>query len=270
MAIIVPSIVAEMIGLALPGVKDGQIKDSVMGAGDAAQVGTILALLDAIPRHLYPTDQKDLLLFEAIRGTLRGALENWRGASAGDATSKLRSDKMFGGQHPIVALYHLLRRCPDEMPPPDIAGLDFIEDAPARRVLRADVATAVSAFHNAEFKAATVLAGSVSEALLLWAIQRHDRTMVRSALSNFRSVNEGRPRDDDPETWDIRAYAEIARQCKIIDGRIFSAVHLCADYRNLIHPGLAQRLGLVCSSATAHLALGAMEAIIEHLSRGRI
>ncbi len=117
MAIIVPSIAADMIGLAFPwaaeGPGGGRITGGEINAADSHRVGTILALLDAIPRHLHPTNQQDLLLFEGIRGTLRGALENWRGASSGDSTSKLRAEAMFGGNHPIAALYQLLRRCPD-------------------------------------------------------------------------------------------------------------------------------------------------------------
>jgi hypothetical protein len=62
-----------------------------------------------------------------------------------------------------------LAACPDESPAPETRELAFIEDTELRDGLRLDISAINRALSNSEWKAATVLAGSVVEALLLSA-----------------------------------------------------------------------------------------------------
>jgi hypothetical protein len=55
-----------------------------------------------------------------------------------------------------------------------------------RKNLRLDMSAANRALANSEWKAATVLAGSVVEALLLWAIQRRSSDEVGQAVERLR------------------------------------------------------------------------------------
>ncbi len=77
----------------------------------------------------------------------------------------------FGQQNPILLIHAALHECPDQVPAPQVGGLEFIKDPDQRHDLRADMTTVTNAVKNAEWKAATVIAGSLVEALLLWAIQ---------------------------------------------------------------------------------------------------
>jgi hypothetical protein len=56
----------------------------------------------------------------------------------------------------------------------------FLNDPDLAEALRADIATASSALRNGEWKAATVLSGSVIEALLLWALQKTHAPTIKA------------------------------------------------------------------------------------------
>ena len=64
--------------------------------------------------------------------------------------------------------------------------LVFIPDAGLREGLRLDISTANQALANGEWKAATVLAGSVVEALLLWAVDQQLPAAITQAITTGR------------------------------------------------------------------------------------
>jgi len=64
---------------------------------------------------------------------------------------------------PVVR--NTLCKCPDQAPSQSTAGLVFIGDAQLRKSLLVDLGSAERALNNGEWKAATVLSGSVVEAL---------------------------------------------------------------------------------------------------------
>ena len=80
--------------------------------------------------------------------------------------------------NPITIIRQALSKCPDENPPASTTELNFISDTDLRTSLRIDIGAVNKALSNCEWKAATVLAGSAIEALLLWCI-----TNRRSASS---------------------------------------------------------------------------------------
>lgn len=104
---------------------------------------------------------------------------------------------------------------------------------------------------NGEWKAVTVLGGSLLEALLLWSIQKHCGEELTSALERLpREI--GKPRDANrPETWSLVHYIEVARSLREIDEPAADAARLARDFRNLIHPGREQRPRTKCGRATA-------------------
>ena len=152
-------------------------------------------------------------------------------------------------------------------PCPDTTELAFIDtrDAHLRDSIRGDIGAASIALHNGEWKGATVLAGSATEALLLWAILEkrsdEDRDKAIAALSP-----ENRPRKNDPEEWSLHNYVEVARQLDLITNDCASAVRLAKKFRNLIHPGRAMRLAQRCDRATALSALAAVHHVVRDLS----
>lgn len=97
---------------------------------------------------------------------------------------------------------------------------------------------------------ATILAGHVIEALLLWALK------TKGGVTPFRKS------PDELHLHDLIAEAEkrglITLECKQL-------ADLAKDARNLIHPGKATRSGTACSKATALTALSAVYKIAEGL-----
>jgi hypothetical protein len=151
------------------------------------------------------------------------------------------------------------------------ASLEFISDSAARDGLRSDIAAAHRALGNGEYKAATVLAGSVSEALLLWAIKQSNNNKLSAAtqrVSEDRRAAGGRPLDrKGPEHWHLADFVDVTVALEIIDPATAANLRLSNDYRNVIHAGRALRMGESCSQATALTALGGMERLIEVLTR---
>jgi hypothetical protein len=120
-----------------------------------------------------------------------------------------------------------------------------------------DLSTATSALHNSEWKASTVLAGAVVEALLLWAIQREPNGFVAIELAPKKPI----------ERWDLAELITVAHELNLIDAATRKQADLARDFRNLIHPGRAQRTGPACDRGTALTALAAVELVVRDLSR---
>src|SRR5262249_2883015 len=53
------------------------------------------------------------------------------------------------------------------------------------------------------------------------------------------------------ESWDFADYIRIAKGLNIINENTATQAHLAREFRNLIHPGRAQRTGQACDKATA-------------------
>jgi hypothetical protein len=75
------------------------------------------------------------------------------------------------------------QECPDEAVSEAADVLEFIDDAILRQNIRRDLWSADGALNNGEWKAATVLAGSLVESLLLWAIGRRPNTEIGNAIA---------------------------------------------------------------------------------------
>lgn len=216
----------------------------------SAMAGTI-RLCDQLDSEYLQIGGQDYTDYvESVEG-LRQAIETWR--SRGQVDARERNER---GAF-IYLLRSVLEKCPDSVPSPATAELSFIQDAALRDSIRVDLSTASSALHNGEWKAATVLAGAASEALLLWAIQHKASSGALAALNK----KPQKPIDK----WGLKDYIDVAHDLSIIKGQTASQAHLARDFRNLIHPGAAQRTGQECTRATALAALASVEFIVEDI-----
>jgi hypothetical protein len=239
--------------------------DGGLGPEFAPQVATILALTEALPDELLPLDANDLLLVEAAKGAMSGALVSWTGAPHQGAAAQLRSSTLFGRKHPIVALLLALRKCPDERAGREVPGLAHIVSIEARESLRTDVSAAFRAYANGEYKAATVLAGAALEALLLWRLKSvpvDDITAAIEVVRQQQPPNRNRA-SGDLERWDLGDLIAVAAATGKLSQDNQKACDLCREFRNLIHPGRVLRKGADASKATALQALAALQAILE-------
>jgi hypothetical protein len=105
---------------------------------------------------------------------------------------------------------------------------------------------------------ATVLAGAAVEALLLWAIQQ-DATKLASS----KTAPSGKP----IERWDLVELIAVAHELDLIVPATRTQAELARGFRNLIHPGRAQRTGTACDRGTSLTALAAVELVVRDLSR---
>jgi hypothetical protein len=221
---------------------------------------TLLGLIEYMPPELMPRDASDFVKLVIRLQFLRGISEQW-------ATLDASVSRVPGGdQNVICEIRDILAQCPDEAPALGTTGLLFIPDPAFREGLRLDISTAEQALANGEWKAATVLAGSIVEALLLWALQQVPASNLQIAITS--AVIKGtlsRPPQRGPEHWDLSEYIAVAEHLTLIDTNAATQARLAKDFRNLIHPGRAQRLAQICDRGTALAALAAFEMVVRCL-----
>jgi len=67
--------------------------------------------------------------------------------------------------------------------------------------------------------------------------------------------------------WNLKQLVEEAHRLGIVSETARTQADLLRGFRNLIHPGRAERKGQKCSRATAYVAVAAVEAVVEELRR---
>lgn len=117
-------------------------------------------MVDQIPDELLQLDSKGYGEFVAAGEAIRQAVLTWPHQS-GLMLEKVRGIRKI---NPVALIYRALSKCSDQHPPADVVGLGFITDKALRDDLRQNIATVFRALSNHEYKAATVIAGSVIEA----------------------------------------------------------------------------------------------------------
>jgi hypothetical protein len=93
---------------------------------------------------------------------------------------------------------------------------------------------------------------------LLWAIEQKG-----AAAWKATKACPGGP----IERWDLDQYLAVALELGIITKDTAAAGNLARSFRNLIHPGRAKRIGIVCDRAIAMSALAGVEHVVRDLMR---
>jgi len=256
---VVPSQVVIVIDHLFPQVHSGS--DFNLHRGNGPEMRTLLGLLEYIPPELMRHDPNDFVQFVTGLNFLRGVYD--QGATLDDSRGRVP-----GRDRDVICdIRDVLARCPDEAPAPGTTDLLFIPDPAFREGLRLDISTAEQALANGEWKATTVLAGSVVEALLLWALQQATAPDLQTAINNVVTKETLlRPPQGGLERWDLSEYIAVAEELTRIDTSTAVQARLAKDFRNLIHPGRVQRLAQVCDRGTALAALAAVEMVVRCLT----
>jgi hypothetical protein len=230
-----------------------------MSSADAAQLHGLLKLLDEVPEELLPADPKSYGQLVCSKERVRIQLESeYRGP--GPFVSPLLHEA--GAQ-----IFQIMSSCPDQAPAPTTSQLNFITDTALRDSLRVDISAVERALSNGEWKGATVLAGSVIEALLLWALGQRPSADIDSAkMALLASGKLTRQPDLSLERWDLHEFTEVAANLGIIGADTYTETRLAREFRNLIHPGRAQRLGKICDRGTALSCSAALDHVVRDLS----
>ncbi len=262
---VVPSQVIELIDKLFPWAKDQREGDTknFLSAENMYSTSAVLDLLQHVPSELITLGPETNAEFVSSVASLRTLLQQWQ-------IRDKRFDRLPGMRHlsPVALIRQGLAKCKDEFPLSGSAKLNFIPDEELRERLSLDIGAVETAFANLEWKAATVLAGSIIEALLLWVLEKHfSPNGVKSAVDRLVAKGVARKPKADLKYWDLHHYAEVAAELKAMEEDTVQLVRLAKDYRNLIHPGKAERLGQACNRATAMTAISALDRVVEDLRK---
>jgi hypothetical protein len=211
-----------------------------------------------IPNELITLSGLDYSRFRSGLEAIRYNLSRWRHSVDPENLPQVQ------GRNAVLVIYEALKLCPDESPSPATVTLSFIADPDLRESIRLDISAANRDLINGEWKGATVLAGAATEALLLWAIQEKAEISagaISTAIANMKAAGLSVPKND-VEKWRFIDLIEGAREMKLIKDDTAQQTRLGKNFRNLIHPGRALRLGQVCDRGTALAALAAVELVV--------
>lgn len=168
------------------------------------------------------------------------------------------------GEQAISTINRLLEKCPEMPTPKASACLMFIQDSALRESIGRDIDTLETLMPLGEWKAVTVLGGSVIEAILLDALLKKESLALAAYPKKF-----SKPPSRALRNWDLGDMIEIAKHpdLNLISEREYEACNVVRKYRNLIHPGRELRLSEPCSPGTAKIACGAVDLLVEKFSQ---
>ncbi len=267
MARVLPRDVVEAIDDQLPWAKDWthQINLREQFRFRAADIlPGILILVRSVPEELLILTSK-----ERIRLTLAEAALIEAANRARHNSNEFTWPTLADHADCMAIVREMLMKCPDQAPSASVEGLPFIIDERFRETLAVDLGSAERALNSGEWKAATVLAGSVIEALLLWAVQQHAASEISAAVAKAAAagkVSKSLPADDlVNRDWALHQYIEVAYALGEIKEHTANPCREAKYYRNLIHPAAAERDKEKCTRGKAHGALGAVYSTIDDL-----
>jgi hypothetical protein len=259
---IVPSQVVSFIDTIMSRQSTELVRMNSIGAGG---LSAVLDLVDQVPDELLTMDKEAYGSLIRAKGTIREILGTW--TSNQNAGHKLLDFNLHRSNNPLLHIRDAFAKCADESPAPGTSELKFITDADLRSNLRNDVGAVNRALANGEWKAATVLAGSAAEALLLWALRQRQTADITSAIVAARARGDLTTNPDpNLDRWNLHEYIEVAAALGVIKPNTAKQTRLAKGFRNFIHPGVAQRLGEKCDRATALSAVAGMEHIVRDLT----
>jgi hypothetical protein len=258
---VVPSQVVAFINTLWP--SSGDLNN--LQRGQAGQLSGLVNLIDQIPGALLVMDGATYASFVCGRAHISQKLVTW--ASDPNRGHELGVMPGLTPKNAVIEIRDALAKCRDESFGSATSKLSFIVDREFRTNLLIDINAIDRALSNSEWKAATVLAGSAIEALLLWALGQRPTTDIAPATTALlASGGLSRQLDSNLERWDLHEFNEVAFNLGILKNDTHIKTDLAREYRNLIHPGRSQRLGQSCDRGTALSCVAALEHVVRDLS----
>jgi len=257
--------IVEAIDILFPYIGRADSEDSntlkFYGGGSVGQLQGLVRLLDQVPDELFALAATDYTTLLIDTEHLRSLVSRYISGAAPKMGSGGPNEPPVG---PILyRLKHILLKCPDYAPSQGESGLAFISDPKLQTNLREDISSVQVLLRNGEWKACTVMAGSVLEALLLWAFQEKETNQPGTIATAYHALTDGKPATQDPLRWELNHLLQAGLSVNLISQDGHDLGQKCRAFRNLIHPGRAERLGQRCTRSTALAAVAAMERIIE-------
>ncbi len=158
-------------------------------------------------------------------------------------------------------LLDILQRCPDRAIPTGTEAFGVVKAKSYRRLLLEDLNEVEVALGSGSWKSATVMAGSLIEALLFYRldVERSAANPSRvTAFMKFRIIDRQTKLPKDLEKLALAELALFSSKLNIISKEERARIDQIGDFRNLVHPGKSHRLKERCDRATAYLAYSAL------------
>jgi len=197
----------------------------------SSNLAAILAMAEKIPDELLALTGHDYNKYIMALETIRHQLSRWLHRTDPQALPQVQ------GRNTVLIIYEALKLCPDESPTPVTAALKFIGDLPLRDSICLDISAANRDLVSHEYKGATVLAGSATEALLLWAIQEAGRhkpgTIPTAVAALLKARTLPKKPSTNPEQWSFIELIEVAHQLKRISDDTATQARLAKDLGTL-------------------------------------
>lgn len=272
---ITPSAVVQFIDRSFPDLRPRGL--GTLDRGSHQALATLVALADAIGDDvlaaLTGAQYQDLLVAVEY---LRVTTNRWNyPPNPGGPNIVVTPFVPLGNRHPVSVVLEVMEACPDEPVVVAQTRLAFLSDPDLERSVATDVASAEGALADGRYKNACVMAGSAIEALLLWAVQRRTPANHATAVAAAQAARtaSGRPQfqqpGQDPTRWGLEQYIEVARHLPVLSTTPADAAMLAKDFRNLIHPGRAERLQVQATRGSAAQGIAALMLTVEDLAARR-
>jgi hypothetical protein len=253
---VVPSQIVDLIDAVLSSSVTTPGVPAALSTLQSAEISAVIDLISELPTE-FIVSGTEYLEYRVALNSIKELLHFWQT----QPTAPNLNRRAATGVQSLEIIEHFLARCPDEIPSPATTELSFIGDLDLRNSIRNDISAANVALVDGLWKAATVLAGSAAEALLLWAII--DKKSAPDIENARAAVLPSASRD--PNAWMLDGYIKVARALVLIQDDTEKQADLAREFRNLIHPGRSARLAKKCDRGTALSALAAVELIVRDL-----
>ncbi len=240
-------------------------------AFDEAYAGPLRGLLELIdeidPSILLETfSADDVTRWHMALGVIRQRVEQWAHLQAPRASGTPHLGRVPTLQdHPLTVIFKLLKKCPDDATPRALPRLVFIKDVALRQNIARDVDSLDRLLAQQEWKAATVIAGSLVEAFLLNGVEGHlaanGETPESYASAKGWFSSKRSPTPIPIAEWGLERLIQAGRDRGVIDAEDERPCRACQKYRNLIHPG-QERISDPFDEGTALVAVGAVKRLL--------
>lgn len=234
-----------------------------LGIDHAPAISYLLSMVDSVPSHLITLEGDALAEFGEAISALRIAVNRWNQGEKNYALVFIQGRQR---QNPLTLLRKYLVTLRDEAPEPGTNELLFITDSDFRESLRRDLGSIDRSIANGEWKAGTVLGGSVVEALLLYVLREHEQKNSQQFQRTIQALHTSGSLQKKPpsnlDDWVLHELTEVAAALGLIKPDTAAQCRIAKNFRNLIHPGRAARLAQECNRGTALSALAAIVHVI--------
>jgi hypothetical protein len=164
---LVPSEIVAVIDELFPYAASGKATEK-LGIDVNGRVSALISLVDRLPAELVALPPKAFADYITQLEILR----------VKNATAMTHGSGYRYSAQPVCALRKHLAACPDEAVIAAALEFLFVDPPELRDDLQIDLAESYDSLHAGRFKAATVLAGAVIEALLVWRLSNLTSTSL--------------------------------------------------------------------------------------------